>query len=169
MRGLFRRQPEILTNPEMSHIRKALPFISERQREQHFFVIGAQRLGTACWGLEPERSCRYCWRQWLTQGGRGRTTLVSSYFHPQSTHAHMLSCLSHIRLFVTPWTVVHQSFLSIGFSRQEYWSGLPFPFLGDLPNPRTKPVSLTSPALAGSFFSTGAIWEAQCLALAQSN
>ena len=44
--------------------------------------------------------------------------------------------------------------LSVGFSRQEYWSGLPFPTLGDLPDPGTKPASLTSPALAGRFFTT---------------
>ena len=42
--------------------------------------------------------------------------------------------------------------LSIGFSRQEYWSGLPFPLPGDLPNPWTEPVSLVSPALTGGFF-----------------
>ena len=46
------------------------------------------------------------------------------------------------------------------FSRQEYWSGLSFPPLGDLPNPGIEPVSLTSPALAGGFFTTGATWEA---------
>ena len=48
---------------------------------------------------------------------------------------------------------------SIGFSRQEYWSGLPCPPPGDLPHPGIKPVSLTSPALAGRFFTTSATWE----------
>ena len=43
--------------------------------------------------------------------------------------------------FVTPWTAAHQAPLSLGFSRQESWSGLPFPSLGDLPNPGTEPVS----------------------------
>ena len=43
--------------------------------------------------------------------------------------------LSHVRLFVTPWTVAHQAPPSMGFSRQEYWSGLPFPSSGDLPDP----------------------------------
>ena len=43
--------------------------------------------------------------------------------------------------FATPWTVVHQPPLSMGFSRQEYWSGLPFPSPGDLPDPRIKPES----------------------------
>ena len=51
------------------------------------------------------------------------------------------------------WTVAHQVPLSMGFSRQEYWSGLPCPPL-DLPDPGTKPTSLTSPALAGGFFIT---------------
>ena len=43
--------------------------------------------------------------------------------------------LSHVLLFVAPWTVAHQAPLSVGFSRQECWSGLPFPPLGDLPDP----------------------------------
>ena len=47
----------------------------------------------------------------------------------------MLSRFSHVRLFVTPWTVACHTPLSMGFSRQEYWSGLPCPPLGDLPNP----------------------------------
>ena len=49
----------------------------------------------------------------------------------------------------TPWTVAGQVPLSMGFSRQEFWSGLPFPSLGDLPNPGIEPMSLESPALAG--------------------
>ena len=52
--------------------------------------------------------------------------------------------LSHVRLFVTPWTVAHQAPLSMGFSRGEYWSGLPFPSPGDLPDPGIEP---GSPAL----------------------
>ena len=52
---------------------------------------------------------------------------------------------------VTPWTVANKALLSVEFSRQEYWSGMPFPSLGDLPNPGIKPVS---PALAGGFFTT---------------
>ena len=47
--------------------------------------------------------------------------------------------LSHVQLFVTPWTIAHQVPLSMGFSRQEYWSGLPFPTPGDLPDPEIKP------------------------------
>ena len=61
--------------------------------------------------------------------------------------------LSRVQLFATPWTVAHQAPLSMGFSRQEYWSGVPFPTEGDLPYPGIEStVSLASPALAGGFF-----------------
>ena len=59
----------------------------------------------------------------------------------------MLSCFSRVRLFGTPWTVVHQTPLSMEFSRQEYWSGLPFPSPGDLLNSGIKHMSLESAAL----------------------
>ena len=72
----------------------------------------------------------------------------------------MLSHFSHVELFVTLWTIALHAPLSMGFSRQEYWNGLLFPPLGDLPNPEIKPMSLTSPALTGSFFTTSAAWEA---------
>ena len=49
--------------------------------------------------------------------------------------------LSRVRLFATPWTVAHQAPLSMGFSRQKYWSGLPFPSPGDIPNPGIEPRS----------------------------
>ena len=52
-----------------------------------------------------------------------------------------MKSLSHVRLFATPWTVAYQVLPSRGFSRQEYWSGLPFPSPGDLPNPGVKPRS----------------------------
>ena len=54
---------------------------------------------------------------------------------------------------MTPWTVARQAPLSMGFARQEYWSGLPFPPPGDLSDPGIVPASLVSPALAGEFFS----------------
>ena len=64
-----------------------------------------------------------------------------------------MSVLSHsvVSNSVTPWTVACQAPLSMEFSRQDYWSGLPFPASGDLPDPGTKPVSLASPALADKF------------------
>ena len=67
--------------------------------------------------------------------------------------------LSHVRLFATPRTVAHQAPLSVGFSRQDYWSGLPVPSPGDLPYPGIEHASLMSPALAGWFFTTSATWE----------
>ena len=68
--------------------------------------------------------------------------------------------LSHVWLFVTPWTVAHQGPLFMKFSRQEYWNGLPFPSPEDLSNPGTEPVCLASPELAGMFFTSWATWEA---------
>ena len=71
----------------------------------------------------------------------------------------LLSHFSHIQLFVTLWTVAHQAPLSMGFSRQEYWNGLPCPAPGDLPNPGTEVMSLMSPALAGEIFITSTSWD----------
>ena len=59
--------------------------------------------------------------------------------------------LSHVQLFATLWAIAPQAPLSMGFPRQEYWSGVPFPSPGDLPNPGIKPMS---PELAGRFFTT---------------
>ena len=70
----------------------------------------------------------------------------------------LLSLFSHVRLSATPRTVAHQAPLSVGFSRQEYWSGLPFPPPGDLLNPGIEPMSLMSPAVAGGFLITSATW-----------
>ena len=62
--------------------------------------------------------------------------------------------LSHVRLFATSWTVACQAPLSMGFSRQDYWKGLPFPPPGDLPNPGIEASSPEAPALAGGFSTT---------------
>ena len=72
----------------------------------------------------------------------------------------MLNCFSRVRLCATPWTIACQAPLSMGFSRQEYWSGLPCPPPWDLPDPGIETTSLKSPALAGGFFTTSATWEA---------
>ena len=74
---------------------------------------------------------------------------------------HGVGCvLSRIRLSVTPWNVARQAPLSMEFSRQEYWSELPFPLPGDLPNPGIKPMSPVSPLLADRFFTSLASREA---------
>ena len=70
------------------------------------------------------------------------------------TRVCLLSRFSRVQLFVTLCTVARQALLSMEFSRQEYWSGLPFPSPGDLPDPGIKPGSFKSPALAGGFFNT---------------
>ena len=62
--------------------------------------------------------------------------------------------LSRVQLFAATWTVVHQAPLYETFSRQKYWTGLPFPTPGDLPDPGIEAASLMSPALAGRFFTT---------------
>ena len=79
---------------------------------------------------------------------------------PSSPLKRMLSCFSSVPLFVTPWTVSCQASLSVGFSRQGYWSGLLFLIPGTLPDPGIEPESLTSPALAGRLFATSTTWEA---------
>ena len=68
----------------------------------------------------------------------------------------MLSCFSCVQLFANHWAVAHQAPLLMGFSRQEYWSGLSCPSPEDLPDPGFEPVSLTSPALAARFITTSA-------------
>ena len=75
----------------------------------------------------------------------------------------MLSHFSCVRFFVTLQTVARQAPLSMGFSRQEYWSGLPCPPLGDLPSPGIWPASRVSPALADGFFTTSTTWETQTI------
>ena len=77
------------------------------------------------------------------------TGFISSFFFFFLLCACLLSRFSHVRVFVIPRTVALQALLSVGFSRQEYWSVLPFP--GDLPIPMTE---FTSLALTGRFFTT---------------
>ena len=76
----------------------------------------------------------------------GKEYIKAVYFHPAYlTYIQSeVKSLSRVRLFSTPWTVAYQAPLSMGFSRQESWNGLPFPSLGDLPHPGIKP---RSPAL----------------------
>ena len=103
---------------------------------------------------EGHHSASHCW-----------TAASDCHLHPVPSctlpavhsiimHVCVLSRFSHVRLCATPWTVAHLAPLSVGFSRQEYWSGLPCPPPGDLPNPEVKPSSVMSPALAGRFFTT---------------
>ena len=71
-----------------------------------------------------------------------------------------LNHFSHVWLFVILCTIACQAALSLGFSKQEYRSGLPYSPPGDLPDPGIEPTTLTSPALVDGFFITSATWEA---------
>ena len=75
--------------------------------------------------------------------------------------SHACTVLGRVQFFAASWAVAHQAPPSMGFSRQDYWSGLPFPTPGDLPDPGNKSVSPASPALAGGFFTTSTTWEAK--------
>ena len=90
--------------------------------------------------------------------------LVGRFFMTSATwEAQIALCVlmhfSCVLFFVILWTVAFQDSPSMGFSRQEYWNALPFPPPQDLPDPRIKPTSLKSLALAGRFFTTSATWE----------
>ena len=77
-------------------------------------------------------------------------------------HACLRVCMKSVQscpTLATPWAVVHQTPLSMGFFRQEYQNGLPCPAPGDFPNPGIEPTSLPSPAMAGGFFTTSATWD----------
>ena len=75
----------------------------------------------------------------------------------QDKQGSVCESLGRVQLFATPWAVAHQAPLSMGFSRQGYWSGLPCPPPGDLPDPGIKPASLTSSGLAGGIFTAVSI------------
>ena len=72
----------------------------------------------------------------------------------------VISPFRYVQLFSSLWTVAGQTPLSMGFSEQEYWSGLPFPTLEDLPYSAIKPDLLMYPALEGGFFTVSTTWEA---------
>ena len=76
----------------------------------------------------------HCWQRLLPSGRPWAIREVQKRELPCESE-------SHVRLFVTPWTIIYQAPWSLGFSRQEYWSGLPFPSPGDLPNPGIEPRS----------------------------
>ena len=100
----------------------------------------------------------------LRGGGQNLVTKTDDVSIPMCVCAKLLqSCPT----LCDPWTVAPQAPLLMGFSRQEFWSGLPFPSSGDLPDPGIEPTALMSPVLAGGFFTTSATWEAlyPCLCL----
>ena len=111
---------------------------------------------------------------WPSQEGPSAPSL-EKYLYPSSpSKVHILDIYVHevtsvVSDSVTLWTVACHAPLSMGLSRQEYWSGLPCPAPGDLPDPETELMSLLSSALAGGFFTTSATWEAPWTLNASSN
>ena len=122
----------------------------------YFLVAGSLNSKLGTWGKKK------------MQGMTNMSSLVSkplnwpASFSPPFT---VLGVPSRAWFFVTPWTVAHQTPLFMESSRQEYWSGLPFPMLGDLPDPGIKPTSLESRVLAGGFLTISATCEAHSLNL----
>ena len=98
-------------------------------------------------------------RDWSPLGWTGWISLQST---PTSTPCVCAKSLQSCLTLLVPETVVHQTPLSIGFSRQEYWNGLPCPPSEDLPDPGIEPQTLMSPAFAGGFFITSTTWEGIC-------
>ena len=112
-------------------------------------VGGGIGMGKTC---EPKAFSFQCMTKFTThKKNKKKTKHLGSQTVEVSLDASVVQSLSHVRLFATPWTRAHQAPLSMGFSKQEYWSGLPFPSPRDLPDPGIKSAS---PALAGGFFTT---------------
>ena len=109
------------------------------------------------WGLLPIQSSSHLRVAYISLRDMSPRINVLEYYCCVSC---VLRCFSHVWLFAAPWTIARQAPLSVGFSRQEYWSGLPFPSPG---NPGIEPASLVSSALAGRLFTSSATWEALLL------
>ena len=111
---------------------------------------GGQELGHGRWEqgwpLEMLESLRGC--------PAPRAGCVSGQLLTPDSPLCIAESLSCVRLFETPWIVARQAPLSMGFPRQEHWSGLPFPLPEDLPDPGIEPLSHVSSELAGRFFTT---------------
>ena len=127
-----------LFNPHFSTMRKVLsqtPFSDEKIQPMHLFKIPQLDFPS---GPVVMTLCFQC---------RGYSFKVWSLVGELRSHMRVcvLSCFSHVWLFVTPRTVVCQAFLSMGFSRQGYWSGLPCPPPEDLSDPGVKPLFPVSP------------------------
>ena len=120
------------------------------RRSHHFlFWLGFYLLVE----LEPTLGAFFCV---FSESGQEPRLLFTSVAPAPGTPPCVLCVLSLARLFAAPWTVARQAPLSMGFSRQGYWGGLPFPPPGDLPHPGIKSTSLMSPAVAGGFYTTTA-------------
>ena len=140
------------------------PWISRSKRGGNEKLGWQGRKLTAClvaWGhhLSEQSKNQPCPRA-LFSVVRGILKFTGWIKFPKHPLSHSpSSCFSTVQLFETLWTVARQAPLSMGFSRQEYWSGLPCP-PENLLNPGIESTSLMSPARAGKFFVTSTTWEA---------
>ena len=128
--------------------------------KEFFSVPRVSTLIIHLWDLDPQFS-GYTESDYF--GGQSQVNIWERWIEPMFYQ--MLMCvyvrvcvcaLSHIRLSAATWTVAHQAPLSMGLSRQGYWSGLPCPSPRDLPEPGVEPPCLSSLALSGRFFTTSA-------------
>ena len=146
---MYAKEPSSAWNPRMKAPKTRSP-----SRRQHGYN-GCPRLGAS----HPDSSGSLVW----IPDSQSNLLLFFGFPYGQQRavvlvmHACMLSYFSRVPLCATPWTVSCRVPLSMGFSRQEYWSGLLCPPPGDLPDPGIEPASLTSPALAVGFFTTSTI------------
>ena len=99
-------------------------------------------------------------RNWVCTHVFSVNEALEMCYKKEEDEMYVLSCFRCVQLCVTLWTATGQAPLSIGFSRQEYWSGLTCPPPGDLPDWGIEPAPVMSPALVGRFFITSATWEA---------
>ena len=107
-------------------------YLKSSASEVHYVMLQPLKTGAlTAFGPHSHAKCVWRWQMWW------------SHYMPEVKWSEVKS-LSHVRLFATPWTVAHQAPWSVGFSRHEYWSVLPFPSPGDLPDPGIEP---RSPAL----------------------
>ena len=128
----------------------------------------ANRFSILAWKFHGQRSQKGC-SLWGTEESNMTEWLTLRYWVGQNVHSsffvkcYVCTCANSLQSCLTPWNpmdhIAHQASLSMAFSEHE-WSGLPCPPPGDLSDPGIKPMSLTSPALAGRFFTTSATWEA---------
>ena len=117
---------------------------------QYSFLQCYQHIEIFCNSPRKFKShCHYLWNNLCWGYGWSETLYILCT---------VLRCFSCVWLFATLWTVPCQAPLSMGFSRQEYWSGVPCPPPGDLPDLGVQAASLASPALADRFFTTNATW-----------
>ena len=130
-----------------------------------FLGLGTADLQTGCHTISPPSSQAFelgteitYWFSWVSS--LPTVDLATSQLLYTCTYACMLSCFRCVWPFATLWTVALQAPVSMGFSRQEYCSGLPHPPPGDLPNPGIELVSPMSPVSAGKLFTTSATWKA---------